>query len=367
MTVLMIIAFILLFIYFLLLGSMAAGYLLTNTIKNVRRQQSPVTVIVCARNEGDNIARCLLGILSQEYEKDLLQLIVVNDGSSDNTGQIAERILSSSGPAHILINNAVSHGKKTAVTQAVRQVVNPLIVLRDADTSCESTHWLAAISDFYSRTQCDLIIGPLTVSPAKGLLWALQATENKVLGVLTAGSAYFKKPFLCNGANLAFTKKTFNEVKGFASHMHLVSGDDIFFLEDVKKNEGKIGYLKDPDAVVTTLPLTAPVRLLRQKLRWASKYKYNSNRLNLLLAAVTFFVNAVCVISPIVIIYSPSFRNHMILFVVIKLFIDLLLLFLTSGFLRSRGLGKWLLPVAVIYPLYACVVGLGSMFVKPRW
>lgn len=368
MSLLIYIFFAVLFCYSFILLWLAYGYLRTPFfLPKEKNLQLPLTLIICARNEEKNIGFCLSSLLKQNYVLSKVQLILINDASSDHTVQRAESILKTSGINYKIISNQHQKGKKQSITYAMQFATNELIVLRDADTFTLSPKWLQGISDFYQNTRSDLIIAPVAIANNKGSFWALQAIENNVLAVVASGSAFYNQAFLCNGANLIFTKKIFEKTNGYASHINIASGDDIFFLEDVKKIEGsKIAYLKSKEALVYTYPTFSFEDLLLQKTRWASKFKLNKNKLNLALSFFSFTVNLAWLFC-FVYAQFPLYRSLCLLFVFFKLFIDILLLFLASGFIKNKNVLWFSIPVGFIYPVYACIIGIASLFVKPRW
>jgi len=360
--------FALLFCYSVILLWLSSGYLRTPFfVPRDKKLQLPLTLIICARNEEKNIGFCLSSLLKQDYVLTKVQLILINDASSDSTVHRAEQILRSSGLNYKIISNQQQKGKKHSITYAMQFAMNALIVLRDADTFTLSPKYLQSISDFYQDTDSDLIIAPVAIANSSGLLWALQAIENNVLTVASSGSAFYKQPFLCNGANLIFKKSIFEKTNGYASHIHIASGDDIFFLEDIKKIEGaKINYLKSKDALVYTYPTFSLKELIWQRTRWASKFKVNKNKLNLILSFFSFSVNLAWFVC-FILTNNPFYRDLCLLFIFLKLFIDILLLFLASGFIKNKNVLWFSLPVGFIYPVYAGIIGISSIFFKPKW
>jgi poly-beta-1,6-N-acetyl-D-glucosamine synthase len=368
MSVLVYILFSFLVFYALILAWTAIGFAFTPYFKaKDKNLQVPLSIIICARNEEKNISICLNSLLKQNYVLHKVQLILMNDASRDNTVQRAEAILSRSGINYQIISNAQQKGKKQSISYAMQFVKNKLILLRDADTFTLSPSYLQSISDFYQKTNSDLIIAPIAIANSTGLLWALQSIENNILALVTGGSAFYKKAFLCNGANLIFTKEIFEKVGGYSSHMDVASGDDIYFLEDVKKVQGsKVNYLKSTEALVYTYPTFSFSALLNQKIRWASKFKRNKNKLNFSLALISFMVNLLWVLS-LLLLNFHVLRQQALLFISLKLIIDILLLFLASAFIKNKQLLWYSLPVACIYPVYAVIVGISSLFVKTKW
>jgi len=357
----------LLLVYALSLFWMAIGFIRSKYfVAGNNPKYLPVSIIICARNEATNITSCLKSLLAQHYDLTKIQLLLINDASADNTLQLAQEILSNSGIDYRIISNTEQLGKKQSISLAMQHTKHELIITRDADTVAHSPLWMRTFVEYYTATNAGFIIGPIALADSFSLLWALQAIENNVLAVLNCGSAYYKKPFLCSGANLAFTKTTFQKTNGYAAHMNVASGDDVLFLEDVKKlGQVNISYLKSVDAVVHTYAAKNVSELLSQKTRWASKFKINPNRFNFYLSVLIFLVNlsfVFCVLQ----LLSGSGREYF-LFVILKLCIDILLLFLASGFIKNKFLPWFILPVAFLYPLYVCLVSIATLFIKPKW
>ncbi len=368
MNLAILICFCLLLLYTLVLTWLAIGFLRTGDFVSANQEALPLSIIICARNEQGNITACLTSILRQDYDPKKAEIIFINDASTDLTVQIAESILKKSPFSYRIITNKQHKGKKQSISYAISLAVNDLIVLRDADTFTTSFQWLQNISDFQRAHNSDLIIAPVAVADHSVLLWALQAIENNILAVLACGSAFYKKPFLCNGANLIFTRRIFEKTKGYASHLHRASGDDIFFLEDVKKIPGsRINYLKSAQALVYTYPCYSFSSLFSQKIRWASKFSANKNPLNFTLAALVFLVNAAWLFCFCYSFFSTELQGAAFKFIIFKLSIDILLLFLALGFIKNKNLLWFSLPAGCIYPVYSCVVGIASFFAKPTW
>jgi cellulose synthase/poly-beta-1,6-N-acetylglucosamine synthase-like glycosyltransferase len=198
-----------LLVYTFMMVWFAIGYIKTNYFIASYESATPLTIIICARNEEKTIGRCLASILKQDYDLSKIQLILINDASTDSTVFQAESVLKNSKIDYKIISNPIQKGKKLSITYAISQSNNELLVLRDADTFTTSTVWLQNISDFYAVTKSDLIIAPVVIANNVGVLWALQAIETNVLTLINCGSSFYNSPFLCNGANLIFTRSVF--------------------------------------------------------------------------------------------------------------------------------------------------------------
>ena len=368
MLIVKIVSVLSLFIFVLLLLRGASGFSKTkyfvpdsNLINSTK-----TCIIICARNEEQTIEKCLQSIFVQDFDKSLLEIILVNDGSTDNTLLLAQKCFADYTGAFQIISNKENLGKKKSITSAIEACSSELIICRDADTYTESNLWLKTIVSFYEESKSQFIIAPLQIENKNGLLQQLQAFENSALAILTGGYAFYKKAFLCNGANLAFTKKIFEKTGGFKSHININSGDDVLFLEDVKKiNPGTITYLKNNNATVITYPLGDFKKLMQQKVRWASKADKNPNQFNQFLAILVVLAHTFGLFYLI----KPLFTHHIpifgIIFVFLRVFIDFLLLFLASRYFNKPVKWDWFIPLTFLYSLYVIITAFLSL-VKPN-
>lgn len=374
MFVVKIIALLALLIYIIYLVYGAIGFIKTKpfVLNASHTNTTKVCIIICALNEEQTIEKCLRSIFEQNFDPDsyrdgLLEIILVNDGSTDNTLSIAQKTLAEFKGTHQIINNTTSLGKKTCITSAIGICNSDLIITRDADTFTQNPNWLKTIVSHYEETGKQFIICPIEIENKNGLLNQLQFFENNALAVLTGGFVFYKKAFLCNGANLAFTKKIFEKTGGYKSHHNINSGDDVLFLEDVKKIDPEtVSYLKNKNAAVITYPVKGLKKLLAQKVRWASKFDKNPNQTNAFLAIIAFLVH----LFGLFYLIKPIFAHHIpligIIFIFLRVLIDFLLLFLATRYYSRPIKWLWFLPLTVLYSFYVIVTALLSLIIKPN-
>src|SRR6218665_2240913 len=143
MTLALGICFGLLLGYALILLWLASGFVRTPLFSpGPEAEALAVTIIICARNEEKNITPCLRSILNQDYPPEKIQLILMNDASTDSTVQRAEATLKNSGIPYRIISNQQQKGKKQSITYAMSLAAGELVILRDADTMTRSQQWL---------------------------------------------------------------------------------------------------------------------------------------------------------------------------------------------------------------------------------
>ncbi len=259
---------------------------------------SPVTfisVIIPARNESDNIAACLESVLAQQYPKELYEIIVVDDYSDDDTAMIAGRFREQNVRCIRLADFLPAGGpivayKKAAIAAAVSQSNGSLMVTTDADCIVPEM-WLAHIAAIYERDHPAMVVAPVIYTSDKRISQIFQLIDFMSMQGITGAAHQLKLGNMSNGANLAFSKKAFNSVGGYAGVDHLASGDDLLLMTKLSKaGAGSISYLKSAGAIVSTAPQPDWRSFMQQRIRWASKSgKYNDARLTLVLVLVYLF------------------------------------------------------------------------------
>jgi cellulose synthase/poly-beta-1,6-N-acetylglucosamine synthase-like glycosyltransferase len=345
---------------------LAAGSIMAPELRLSKNPSlTSISILICARNEAEHIVSCLKSIIAQDYDKSLLEIIVIDDQSVDATKQLALSCLEESGINFRIISNASHLGKKKSLQHTIPLAQHQLIVTRDADTYTLSDQWLKSLAA--AREQgADVMIAPISMADNGGLLKGLQSSENQVLRIISAGSAFFGWPFLNSGANFAFTKSVFEKTNGYTSHLELASGEDVFFLNEAQKlGDTTIVFVKSEQAMVYTYPASSWSALFKQRARWASKVLKRPTPLALGLGLLNLITNLVFIYAVIVFILSP--QRDLLLFLIFKAGIDFLLLFLGPGCYEKRSKAWRLLPFTLVYPVYALVVGVASIFLKPKW
>ncbi len=327
-----------------------------------------ISIVISARNEADNIEVCLQQIIKQKFASQNFEVILIDDASEDATYDIAVNVLKNSIISHQLIKQHSHKGKKQNISEAIKIAKGSIIITSDADVVYRNSYWLLTISNYFKNYSPNMLIMPIDFENHSGFLANFQIIENLALTAITAGYCGIKKPFMCNGANLAFKKSAYNLVSGYDSHLHISSGEDIFLMEEIKKADpNSIHYGLIRSLIVKTKTLLTIKSLFQQRIRWAYKAKYNSNNLNLFASFIILATNLLFVALILAIIKESVIIPYLSIFVFAKFVFDFLLLFLASNFLGRTKIIWWLIPFGFIYWIYAIIVGICSLFVKPYW
>ncbi len=260
------------------------------------------TVLIAARNEADNLPHLLRDLAAQEPVPGGFEVLLVDDHSTDATARLV-REAAASLPVRLLTladQPGAPTGKKAAIRAAVQAARTPWLLFTDADCRLP-TGWVRAYAGAVARDPAARFIsGPVLLTGA-GALATLQGLELAGLVGVGAAGIGLGQPTMCNGANLAYRRADFFAVGGFAGNEAVASGDDEFLLHKLHAAfPGSIRFLAEPAAIVRTAAQPTLRQLLRQRVRWASKWQHYQTRapqrlaVLVLAANLTFPAGAVC-------------------------------------------------------------------------
>lgn len=192
----------------------------------------PISVIISARNESENLQKYLPYVLEQDYPE--FEVIVINDGSTDES----EDVLSAFEEKYTnLYHTFTPDGaryisrKKLAVTLGIKASKHNWLVFTDADCRPASNDWLKLMArNFSPRT--DIVLGYSAYEQEKGWFQRKAAFSNLFMSMRYLGFALIDKPYMGLGWNMAYRKELFFKNKGFSSHLNLQRGDDDLFINE---------------------------------------------------------------------------------------------------------------------------------------
>ncbi len=335
-------------------------------------KQIKVSVLIPVRNEEKVILQLLEDIERQDYQKNMLEVIVINDHSTDNTRKIILENKEQFSYDLQLINLNVSDDydgshKKSAITQAVELANGELIINTDGDCRV-GIKWISTFVKFYLEKNAQFISGAVTFRHEKSLFERLQTLEFASLIGVGAASMQIGKPNMCNGANLAFKKSVFMEVKGYEGIDHVHSGDDEFLMHKIHERYPKrIFFMKDNHAIVHTYAKPNLAALIHQRKRWAGKWKYYKNLNIKLLAVFIFIYNFLYFAAFFSILFGKYSLKIFAVQLIIKFIADFIFMKSIMKFLEKPFIMIHFLIIELFYPFYAVFFGIVSNFGKYEW
>lgn len=258
--------------YYLWFFSRVAFYKLR---KRSRNQQHPVSVIVCARDEDENLARHLPGLLVQEYPS-TYEVIAVNDNSVDDSKYILQELKKTfKDRLHVveLTQEAkLINGKKYPLSIGIKEANHEVMLLTDADCVPSSEHWVQKMQDAY-HDGVEIVLGYGGYHKRPGLLNKLIRFETFHSAMQYLSFALAGIPYMGVGRNLSYKKGLFFRQKGFSSINHIPGGDDDLFVNKAA-NRKNVAVVIDKDASTLSIPRRTWSSWVKQKYRHYTTAKY---------------------------------------------------------------------------------------------
>ncbi|HTE00908.1 MAG TPA: glycosyltransferase [Mucilaginibacter sp.] len=349
-------------IYLFVLAYLIKGWAALKRPKTVQVDfNTKVTVLIAARNEDERITYTIEDILAQDYPKHLIEIIIVDDHSTDRTADII-RSYADRGVKLLQLNEdkPLNSYKKKAIAQAIGMSNGDLMVATDADCRMGSA-WLSSVVSYYQTNDLVMISSPVTYFEERSLFEYMQTLEFAYLIGIGAAFIGNGRASTCNGANFAYRKDVFYEVGGFAGIDDLASGDDELLLQKVAEGyPHRIGFLKRREAVVYTHAKHTLNEFLQQRRRWASKStKYKDKKIVALAVSIWLFNLSLLVNAGLGFYDIFFFKLFALQFLLKYLFEVALLLPITTFFRRTSlvGLLIIIIPIHIIYFVYVGLMG----------
>ena len=333
------------------------------------------SIIIPFRNEEENLPKLLSSLASVLYPVENYEIILVNDNSKDESAALIQNF--SDANPHLKIKlieqkEVCKAPKKEAILKGIHRADFEWIITTDADCMVPP-QWLMTFNQMINTRDTKMIVAPVTYEDASGFLHHFQVLDFLSLQGTTMGSfgqtdKGFLNPFLCNGANLCYSKDAFSQVDGFEGNDHISSGDDIFLLEKMQeKYPDEIHFLKSCDALVKTTSQKTWKALLAQRIRWASKTSaYKSTKVKMI--GLLVFTYSLLLIALVFYGFAGKISWGSIgLLFLIKFNLDFLLIFKTSKLFKQTEVMRSYFISSLIHPVYTVIVSLFSLRKKYRW
>ncbi|MEX2379992.1 MAG: glycosyltransferase [Vicingaceae bacterium] len=352
---------------FLVFSFIVGNYRLLPKPSLRKEEQKAESVIEPFRDEAKNLASLIDALMGQDYPPEKVELIFIDDHSTDRGAEIVKKKLENS--TFQLLSMDKQFGKKAALRKGVEAASNEMIITTDADCKM-GEKWLESMMAYFRDHNTHLLIGPLTFQREKGIWEAIVRTEFAALIASTAGAIGINRPFMSNGANLGFPRALYLSLGEDDLKTNVASGDDVFLLHAIKKkfgNKAKITFAADKDALVITQATSSLKDFFSQRLRWASKSRYYRDAFTITVGLIVFFGNFNLILGLLATTLGLLKVEVLGIYFVIKWLMDSLLIYSTKKWNPLQmNLTKTFL-VSLLYPFYIIAVALLSLLFKPHW
>lgn len=376
--------------YLVLIGGAAVGFARTRRSGRIAdggtqhsgRVLPSVTVLIPARNEASTIRPCLEAVLANDYPEELVDILVVDDGSQDRTAEIVRAcarrsILTTAGGEgeestrvrllRVLEDpgRRTAH-KKEALQRGVAKARGEIVLTTDADCLPSRT-WIRTMVEAFDG-ETGMVTGPVVYRPNGTVFGDLQALEFLGLVALGAGLVKMGRPHLCNGANLAYRRAAYHDVGGYEGLEGVSTGDDEMLMHRIAyETDWAVRTCMSREAEVTTDPNGSMAAFFRQRKRWASahaRYPHLSLRA-VSIACYLFYVElAAGVVAACV---RPELGGIVALLFVLKVAVEGAVLVPAARRFERSDLLRWLGPAELVHIVYILAIGAAGTFGGYEW
>lgn len=325
----------------------------------------PVSVIISARNEVKNLTENLPAILEQDYPD--FEVIVVNDCSSDDSDIVLNEMKQSY--PHLKVVTKTEHvrfktGKKFALTLGIKAAAHEHLLFTDADCRPASKNWITYMAGKFDQPQTQIVLGYSPYFQTKNLLNSIIRFETLKTAINYLSAALNNNAYMGIGRNLAYTRSLFFSSKGFASHMHVLSGDDDLFVNQ-NATPSNTAIEIHPDAFMYTGAKSSFGDLYRQKKRHmgVGKLYRGKHRRMLSFDALSGLLFYVLFITCLLLNIEPLW----VLGIFIMRWIAQLVIYSRIFKKLAAAPQLWYLPlIDFVYYIYITVFGLIGTFVRTK-
>lgn len=337
-----------------------------------------ISIIIAARNEEKNIGKCIQSIIDQTYPSDKFEILVTDDHSTDQTVPVIESFQKENIKilhlADFVSDQNINSYKKKSIDTALQFAKGKLIVTTDADCVAPPK-WIETLAHFYEQKSPIFIALPVNFndplpndSGIKKLFKIFQSLDFMALQGITGASVFKRVHAMCNGANLAYEKKVFFKVEGFDGIDQLASGDDMLLMQKIKTHyPNEIEFLKSKEVIVNTHPAENLREFINQRIRWASKAGYYTDKKIIAVLLLVYLLNAWLLILGIFSFFYLAAFYLFIISLLVKTIAELFFLFPVARFFKKQKQLWWFLPAQPFHILYTVIAGWLGKFGSYQW
>ncbi|MDP6455923.1 MAG: glycosyltransferase [Candidatus Marinimicrobia bacterium] len=262
------------FTYFLFLTWLRNGLKTVSNGNDRKDTDLPnLSIIVAARNEEQHIGQLLEHLQAQDYPNEKIEIVIVNDGSIDSTGEIIDQaVFTDSRIRQLFVDNTPEtwSPKKWALARGIQESSGELLLFTDADCVM-SPGWARSISSLFTNENLGMAAGPASLV-SNEILWNRMLLMDSIgLDALAAGGLAQNLPLTLSGRNLAVRRSTYEHVGGYDEIESFFSGDDDLMMHKISSRGWHLAFATSKAAEVTSTPPPDWQSFIMQRLRFASK------------------------------------------------------------------------------------------------
>lgn len=332
---------------------------------NTDYKNRSISVIICAKNEAENLKKFLPYVLEQDYPN--FEVVLINDASSDDTLEVMESFSEKHQNIKIVdVKNTEAFwgNKKYALTLGIKASKYDYLLFTDADCKPYSKYWIKEMASHFSDTK-NIVLGYGAYSNNnKTFLNKLIRFETLITAIHYFSFANFGIPYMGVGRNLAYSKSEFFMANGFISHIKIRSGDDDLFINQVANNKNTAICISK-DSFTESIPKNTFKEWVKQKRRHISTAKHYKQKHKILLATIYATNFLFWILAPILLITLYFWQVVLGLFL-LRLIIQYIIFGMCSKKLDEKGLFILLPFLEVFLIIFQLTIFINNLVSKPN-
>ncbi|WP_157971983.1 glycosyltransferase family 2 protein [Pleomorphovibrio marinus] len=347
--------FLYLFLFILLYvnwrKTLATSSSLPNTCK--------VALLIPFRNEDSNLSGFLPMLM--KWIPESWEVFFIDDCSEDSSYQTVEAFIHAKQINKWSLIKSTKPGKKGALATGIYGTDAEIIITTDADMVLPNHNPWEYLLAFFSESKVNMVAGPIFPMQNDGMMAEFQKYEWASVQLVTGATFGLQRPLICSGANLAFRKSAFRQVGGYKGNEHLLSGDDEFLLKKFVRQFGAdtVVFANDPLSAVFFKPFEQMEDLLKQRIRWASKWNDHNNNFHSIFSIAAFILSVFPLLTPLFFFIGEWGVFYFLGFWTAKLSMDKLVLGKVIQTYGQRASFKGVVITGLLHPLYVLATGWG--------
>lgn len=334
--------------------------------KKITHKNIGVSVIICAKNESENLQKLLPSIISQNYTD--FEIVLINDASSDNTLEIMEHFANFHSNIKVVdVKNieAFWGNKKYALTLGIKASKYDYLLFTDADCKPLSKYWISNMCSHFTKNET-IVLGYGRYSKIKNsFLNKLIRFETLLSAIQYFSYAKLGLPYMGVGRNLAYTKKEFFNANGFINHIKLRSGDDDLFINQIATNKNTAICFSE-QSFTESIPKTTFKSWIKQKRRHISTAKYYKLKHKIPLT-LFYTTNLLFWVFTILLFITTYNWQYVIGIFIFRMIIQYILIGNSSKKLNETDLLIWLPFLEIFLIIVQLTIFINNLISKPNF
>lgn len=324
------------------------------------------SIVIPARNEEKNLPNIFQDLAQLDYPKNKLEIILVDDRSTDNTGDLMDHFCKKNPNSfHIKIadRSKTMTPKKHALTKGIDSSNGEYILSTDADCRIPPGWVKSMVKTLHGDV--GIVVGASSIDHLKhSSLIHYQLIDFLALVAANAGAIGWGFSWTGTGQNLAYKRTFFDEIGGFHPVKDRVSGDDIYLVQAIGGRYGSV-FNSDPASFVKTQPVEKVGEFISQRIRWSSNSRYaaRTDLFFLFFLLNAFILNA----SFFIALFNPATYVILPMIFGFKFISDALVIFSGAAKLHIQLPSIMFIVWSILQPVYIPLVGLGGLIGKFKW